>query len=59
MLWQRPDLTQTHLHYSRTGGLPRMDYQTKNSQLYWTPDQQIFFAREKQNFPGHEVIDAV
>lgn len=52
VFWPRPDLVQRHEHWWRTR--QRKDYQKRNQQLYWQPDQKIFEARLAADFPGHE-----
>jgi len=50
--WGRPDLTQRHEHWWRTG--KRMPYQLRNEQLYWEADQIRYNTRRAEGFPGHE-----
>lgn len=52
VLWQRPDLTQYHDHWIRTGGPEKTPYQIKNDR-YWEADKAIFQRRKATGFPGH------
>jgi hypothetical protein len=63
VLWQRPDLTQVHQHWSRTTGLitpyisAQPDWvQNINSPEEWNRSKQIFQFRKARRFPGHEPL---
>ncbi len=66
VLWERPELTQYHNHFSRTehAGLAPA-YWTASARETDRQDVQLFLARAWQRFPGHEplgggpVFDAV
>lgn len=54
-LWERPDLSHFHDHFSRHGGeMP--EYWKENSERRDRADLQLFIARSWQRFPGHEPI---
>jgi hypothetical protein len=55
-LWERPDLSQHHAHFSRDGKPPE-DYWTRNVSSADRADVQTFIARSWQNFPGHQPRD--
>lgn len=59
-LWQRPDLNQPHLHWSRNeeGCGVRQDYQKDNNARYWKKDKELFDMRLKFGFPDHEPLEA-
>ncbi len=52
LLWQRPDLTQIHDHWSFKGG-QRPEYMDA-AQRYWPIDKMLFDSRKHKGFPGHE-----
>lgn len=56
VLWQRDVVTQFHHHWCRNDQFKtkRLDYQTKNSDLYWDSDQQWFMMQKAAGFPGCE-----
>jgi hypothetical protein len=56
LLWQRPDLTIRHEHYSRTGQ-PQPLYMHKAT-ARWGHDQALFLARKAGGFPGCEPLAA-
>ena len=51
VLWQRPDLTQYHDHWLRTG--TKTDYQIAN-EAWWDQDKELFRQRRCDGFPGSE-----
>jgi len=59
LLWQRPDVTQIHEHWSRR--LPgrarrrRPDY-LRPAQAHWAADRDLFHERQAAGFPGHELL---
>lgn len=59
VFWQRPDLTQLHLHWSRTDGTPGVDprapYQKANSDRWWQVDKALFELRRSLGWPSHQV----
>lgn len=55
-LWERPDLSQRHEHFSRTGEAAPA-YWTTNVARKDRDDVQTFIARAWQNFPGCEPAD--
>jgi hypothetical protein len=52
-LWERPDLSQHHEHFTRTGQ-DKPSYWTSNVETKDRDDVQLFIARSWQKFPGHE-----
>jgi hypothetical protein len=56
-LWERPDLSQRHEHFSRTGDAAP-EYWTRNVAGKDRDDVQTFIARAWQHFPGCEPSDA-
>jgi hypothetical protein len=54
-LWERPDLTQEHRHFSRTGET-RPDYWTEHVERHDREDVQRFIARVWLGFPGCEPL---
>lgn len=52
ILWQRPDLTQLHLHWSFAGGLPRQEYHERNQKESWEADKALFEKRKAEGFPA-------
>lgn len=55
VLWERPDLSHFHEHFTRTGEAPP-DYWTKAVATSDRADVQLFVARSWQHFPGHEPV---
>jgi len=54
VFWQRPDLTQHHDHWLRTGkGEPEF---LRRANAEFGAAQIIFNRREDENFPGHEPL---
>jgi hypothetical protein len=51
VLWQRPDLTQYHAHWSREGKITKTDYQRANDR-FWAQDKRLFEARRAEGFPA-------
>ena len=51
VLWQEPKLTIFHKHWS-WDHQPQTEYQKRNSSLHWQTDQQLFFQRQREGFPG-------
>lgn len=56
ILWQRPDLTQYHEHWSRNGG-ERPAFLEK-ARLGWDAAKELFESRQAAGFPGHELLPA-
>ena len=56
VLWDRPDLSHHHAHFSREGKAPE-DYWTRNVSGKDRVDVQTFVARSWLGFPGHEPTD--
>lgn len=54
-LWERPDLTQRHEHFTRTGE-DKPVYWSQNVERNDRDDVQMFIARAWQKFPGHEPL---
>lgn len=55
VLWLRPDLTQTHHHWTFPTGAGKPElYQERNSKDHWAKDQATYEARKAAGFPGHE-----
>lgn len=54
-LWARPDLTQRHEHFSRTGA-PKPDYWAREVEARDRHDVQLFLARAWQGFPGAQPL---
>jgi hypothetical protein len=52
-LWERPDLSQHHEHFSRTGEA-KPAYWVQGVERHDRDDVQLFIARSWQNFPGHQ-----
>jgi hypothetical protein len=42
LLWDRPDLTQRHEHWTRAGAPPKTEYQQRNSDAFWAADKRAF-----------------
>ncbi len=57
VLWQRPDLTHEHRHFSRTGAEPP-DYWRDTAQRRDRADADRFVARLLLGFPNHEPFGA-
>ncbi len=55
LLWQRPDLSHYHHHFSRPGGPQKERYQQYNENHFWRSDQSLFFRRQSEGFPGHQL----
>lgn len=53
LLWQRIELTHYHDHWSRRK-VSRPEYLHK-AQRNWGADRELFFERQAQGFPGHEL----
>jgi hypothetical protein len=54
ILWQRSDVTQERIHWSRPGG-PSMDaYDQRNFDQWYESDLAMWKVRSRDNFPGHE-----
>ncbi|MDX2146495.1 MAG: hypothetical protein SFZ23_03145 [Planctomycetota bacterium] len=54
LLWERPDLSQHHDHFSRTGEAPP-EYWEREVKRNDEADVQLFIARLWQRFPGCEL----
>jgi hypothetical protein len=54
-LWERPDLSHRHEHFTRTGEAPP-EYWKKQVGDQDRRDTQLYIARSWQNFPGHEPL---
>jgi len=54
-LWERPDLTQFHAHFTRQGE-EKPDYWTKNVEKTDRIGVKMYIARSWRHFPGHEPI---
>jgi len=54
-LWQRPDLTHRHEHFSRTGE-ERPDYWHATVAPKDRADVELFLKRKWSDFPGHEPL---
>lgn len=62
LLWQRPDLTQHHAHWSRPDSMHSRQPYHKRLQTNWDKDKELFQQRKAAGFPNHplkEVGDAV
>lgn len=57
-LWERPDLSQHHEHFTRTGQ-EKPAYWTSNVETRDRDDVQLFIARSWQKFPGHQPLGMV
>ena len=57
-LWQRPDLSQHHAHFSRQGGEPPA-YWSRRVAAHDEADVKRFIARRWLGFPGHEPANDV
>lgn len=57
VLWQRPDLTHHHDHFTRTGEA-KPDYWNATVAPRDQHDVELFLSRKWQRFPGHEPIGA-
>lgn len=55
VLWERPDLSQHHEHFSRTGE-EKPEYWVQGVEKHDRDDVQLFIARSWQKFPGHEPV---
>jgi hypothetical protein len=55
VLWERPDLSQHHEHFSRTGEA-KPKYWTEGVERHDRDDVQLFIARSWQRFPGHAPV---
>lgn len=49
-LWQRPEVSQLHLHWS-WGHLPKQEYHDRN-QKHWEADKALFDKRKVEGFPA-------
>ena len=61
VLWQRPDLTHMHYHWSRQGHLklspePPAHLKEATSRAHWEKYKALFEQRKAAGFPGHEPI---
>lgn len=54
ILWQRPDLTHFHNHWSRRR-LPRPQHLNR-ARLNWDKAKKLFLARKAAGFPGSEPL---
>lgn len=57
VLWQRPDLTHKHEHFTR-GGEDRPDYWAATVAPKDQHDVELFLSRKWAHFPGHEPLGA-
>ncbi|MFN0011208.1 MAG: nucleoside-diphosphate sugar epimerase/dehydratase [Phycisphaerales bacterium] len=53
VLWERPDLSQYHDHFARSGG-EKPGYWRENAEGHDREDVQRFLTRAWSHFPGHE-----
>jgi hypothetical protein len=56
VLWQRPDLTHKHNHWSWTGKPMPEFLQEANSIEHWNKNEALFKRRSALGFPGHEPL---
>lgn len=54
-LWERPDLSHYHAHFSRTGEA-KPEYWAKAVQAYELQDCLLYVKRKAAGFPGHEPV---
>lgn len=54
LLWLRPEITQQHLHWS-WGHTQRQPYHER-ANTHFQADQQLFFKRQREGFPGGEFL---
>ncbi len=54
-LWERPDLSHYHAHFSRTGEA-KPEYWVKAVQTYELQDCLLFVKRKAAGFPGHQPV---
>ena len=55
VFWQRPDLTQPHMHHTRPGGMPRPSFANMIDQDYKL-QEGLFRERKAANWPGSEPL---
>lgn len=53
-LWERPDLSHFHAHFTRDGGEEKPAWWVSNVERYDRQDLELFIRRKWTRFPGHE-----
>lgn len=56
ILWQRPDLTQKHMHWGREYRPMPSYLKAANSPAHWDRYRRLFENRKAAGFPGHEPL---
>ncbi len=56
ILWQRPDLTHEHQHWSWTTGVCPEHMKPVNSPEHWERVKSLYEFRARNGFPGHEPL---
>lgn len=51
-LWERPDLSHFHQHFTRDTGIPRYSWYTTNVARFDRRDLELHLARRRDCFPG-------
>jgi hypothetical protein len=55
VFWQRPDLTQAHMHHTRPGGMPRTEFASMIDEDYRV-QKSLFLERKANGWPGSEPL---